>query len=477
MPVFQASGLVSGMDTAAIIDQFVAVEKIPVTRLKAQQTAVQTQISSLGNIKSRLTTLTNTVNDLKANGVRVNAVQGTNTAFTATPTAKSLPGQYNVRVDSLATAAKWTSAGLSASGLAATGLQAGRFRLSIDGVSYGPKAAPATPSDKYIEVTRGMSLEQLATAINGAGAPVAASVVTASSGKHLMLSSTRLGYEVPADPADVEAKKAAALQVSFVPNDGATGESLAGDGTSLAPENAKVTIDGLAFERRTNALTDVLPGVTVNLSKKTDPAGESLVIAKDAAASKARVQKLVDDMNNVFSLIRTMTMSTPGAPGAPGKSASLAGDSTLQRIKTTLSSVVSPQASNGTTLNGLADLGISFDRDGYLGFNSSKVKFDDVLTNNPDGVANFFSSAEGFAAKVGAIVKSANEMVTTRTTGLANTVSTFQKRIDQLNKNADAYKQRLQTQFQQMEKVLSGLKTVGDFLTAQTNAMNNAKKQ
>ncbi|MFM2151902.1 MAG: hypothetical protein RL199_337 [Pseudomonadota bacterium] len=478
--IFQASGLASGMDSASIIDNYVNVEKIPINRLQKQQEEVQTKISSLGNLKSRLATLQSVADDLKKNGVRVNAVQGENTAFTATPDAKALPGQYNVKVTSMASAAKWMSAGLSSTSLSSGGLREGKVRISVDGTAYGNATNPSDATDKYFTVAAGASLESLATSINAAGGPFAASVVEASDGKHLVLSGTKLGYKTPSDPSDpvaVAAAKAAALGVSFEETGGSGVSLSSGVPTMSAPENAKVLIDDtLSFERRSNSFNDVIPGVKLDLTSTTAAGGENLVINQDNAASKSRVQKLVDAMNGVFSLIDFSTISTPGTPGSPGKSAALAGDTTLRRIRSIVGSVVSPKVVDGNSINGLADLGVTFDRTGFVGFNPNAVDFNKVLAERPETVAQFFQKDGGFASKISTIVLNANSMVASRTKGLNDSSRTMQSRIDQVQRNVDAFKLRMQSAFQSMETIVSRMNSIGSYMSQQQNAQYIAAK-
>jgi flagellar hook-associated protein 2 len=478
--IFQASGLASGMDSASIVDNYVNVEKIPIARIQKQQDDVKTKISSLGNLKSRLASLQAVADDLKKNGVRVNTVQGENTAFTATPDSKALPGNYNVKVTSLASAAKWMSSGLSSASLASEGLREGKFRISVDGVAYGDTTNPLDASDKYFTVTEGMSLESVATAINSKGGPFAASVVEASDGKHIVLAGTRLGYTPPDDPSDpvaVAAAKAAALSVSFEET-GAVGVSLSsGAATLSAPTNATVVLDdALAFERRTNSLTDVLPGVKLDLKSLTAAGGENLIVTQDNAASKGRVQKLVDAINGVFSLIDLSTTSTAGKPGEPGTAAPLAGDTTLRRIRSLIGSVVSPKVVDGSSINGLADLGVTFDKTGYVGFNPNSVDFNKVLAERPETVAQFFQKEGGFAASISSIVLSSNSMVATRTKGLNDSTRVMQARIDQIQKNVDAFKLRMQTSFQSMETIISKMNSIGSYMSQQQNAQYIAAK-
>ena len=51
---FRAGGLASGLDTNSIIDQLVSIESTPLSLLRKRQTGIRTQISTLGDLASRL---------------------------------------------------------------------------------------------------------------------------------------------------------------------------------------------------------------------------------------------------------------------------------------------------------------------------------------------------------------------------------------------------------------------------------------
>ena len=64
-----ASGLVSNIDTAAIVDQLVSLESRPIALLKSRQSAFKSQVSLLGDIISRLSSLEAAAKDLGSTGV------------------------------------------------------------------------------------------------------------------------------------------------------------------------------------------------------------------------------------------------------------------------------------------------------------------------------------------------------------------------------------------------------------------------
>src|SRR4051794_10202800 len=111
MAGIQMSGLVSGMDTGAIIEQLMAVEKLPRTKITLNQDATTKRQSLLQDISSKLTSLKFANDDLKSTlswGDPQTVEGGDTRKFTATRTAGAAPGGYDVSVGQLATAARQT---------------------------------------------------------------------------------------------------------------------------------------------------------------------------------------------------------------------------------------------------------------------------------------------------------------------------------------------------------------------------------
>src|SRR3954447_22934771 len=111
MAGIQMSGLVSGLDTASIIDQLMAVEKLPRTKITLHQDATTKRQSLLQEISSKLTSLKFANDDLKSvlTWGDTQTVESADTSkFTVTRTAGAAPGGFDVAVGQLASAERQT---------------------------------------------------------------------------------------------------------------------------------------------------------------------------------------------------------------------------------------------------------------------------------------------------------------------------------------------------------------------------------
>jgi flagellar hook-associated protein 2 len=112
-----------------------------------------------------------------------------------------------------------------------------------------------------------------------------------------------------------------------------------------------------------------------------------VTIWRDPAAAQTAVQAFVKAHNDLNTLLRDLTRSD-----AEGKSGVLVGDSaarTIQsQVRATLSSALA--GGNGSTLRVLSQVGVSFQKDGSLALDTSKLT--QALTSDPAGVARLFAS-------------------------------------------------------------------------------------
>src|ERR1700755_3043572 len=107
MAGIQVSGLVSGIDTGSIIDQLMAVEKAPRTKITNAQEIDGKKVDLLNDLKTKLTTLKSANRDLSSvlSWLDTQTVESSDsTKFTATRTGGAPPGGYDVSVDQLAAA-------------------------------------------------------------------------------------------------------------------------------------------------------------------------------------------------------------------------------------------------------------------------------------------------------------------------------------------------------------------------------------
>src|SRR4029079_12843209 len=99
------SGLSSGLDTQSIIDQLMAVDRAPETRMTLQQSALRARQSTLTDIGTRLRNLLTTAKDLGSISTWADTqsldVSDAN-KITATRLGGAAPGGHDVTVSTLA---------------------------------------------------------------------------------------------------------------------------------------------------------------------------------------------------------------------------------------------------------------------------------------------------------------------------------------------------------------------------------------
>src|SRR4051794_9761691 len=111
MAGIQLTGLASGMDTASIISQLMAIERAPRTKITLDQSATTKRQSLLQDISTKLTAVKSANDDLKsvATWLDTQTIEsGDATKLTATRTGGAPPGGYDVSITQLATAERQT---------------------------------------------------------------------------------------------------------------------------------------------------------------------------------------------------------------------------------------------------------------------------------------------------------------------------------------------------------------------------------
>ncbi len=440
-PTFQASGLASGLDTQSIINNLVSIEGRSVTMAQTQQSAYQTQISSIATLTTKLQALQTATSALGTSGVLGVSQVGTTSGFSATPSSAASAGSYAVQVNALAAAAKARSTGF-ATGATVTG---GTLNLSINGTGYD------------VTIADGSTLSTVAQSINQSGAPVSATVLTTNGMSYLSLTNRDTGFTVGQDPSS-------ALAITENPT-GSQGQAL-GLTMTQAAANAKVTVDGLDFERSSNSMTDVLPGVTLNVSSLTT-APSDLVLATDTTATQTNLQKFVDSYNDLMTTLRQhLNVKT-----TDDTTKTLTNDPSVRQLQTALQSLVSGVLTTNSTVRTLADVGIKTGSDGTLSIDSDRLG--KALATDASAVNALFQTATtGLSDTVKALSTRYTDVVdgifTSRTSGLQGSVKSLDATISNLQLRLDGYRKNLVAQYAAMETVVSKFKSLADYLTQQT---------
>lgn len=462
---FRAGGLATGMDTNSIIDQLVELQKLPIQKLQTRQSNLKVQVSALGDLISKLNALNSAAADLGSAGVFATKVTSANASFTGVPGTGAAPGRYSVEVERLATAARWRSAGFAAG----TTLTAGTITLEVQGKTYPADSLP----EHAITVAATDTLADVAYKIRKSGAPVSATALTDADGlTYLSLTSIATGKPLTGGTD---------LSFTFTPT--GSGGTAVNAGATLTPAvNAALRVDGLEFVRTGNSVSDVVPGVTLNLTKQAPGAPEELVVATDDAGTRTRLQKFVDAYNGVMSLVQRQLNVTKDTD----RERTLAGDASVRDLQTKLQKLIVQKVPDLAGVRTLADLGLETARDGSLSIDAATLG--KALASDPAAVnAVFSTAATGLAAQVDALVKGETRSVVVNgraqdgllvssQNSLNRTIATLDKQAERLQLRVDAFRENLVKQFTAMENTVSGLKGLGTYITNQFTAWSNTGK-
>jgi flagellar hook-associated protein 2 len=447
---FRAGGLASGLDSNLIIDKLIELESRPIDLMKQRQSAMKSQISAIADIKSKLSDLASIAKTLGTSGSVATKVSSTQTGFDVVTGAGAVAGRHTVQVTRLAAAAAARSQGFTSS---TAPVQGGTLAFTVQGKDYN------------ITIADGAELADVAFQIRQTGAPISATVVSDGTQSYLSLISNVTGNP----------KTGVALAFTET-STGVLGQPLKHPDQVAHPFifqeaiDAELTVDGLTgIVRSSNSVGDIIPGVTLNLKALT-ATEETLVIGNDVEGTKTNIQKFVDSYNTVFKLIQTQLASTPGSDRAT----SLSGDPSIRSLqaalqglltKNTLTSAINDFSGN---IRSLADIGVKTARDGSITLDTKVLTT--ALNNDADAVNELFSRATtGLATVTDTTINRYNNFVdgvlATRTKGLQASVTKMDDQIAKMQMRVEMKRTELINQFTAMEKIVSSLKSTGNFLT------------
>ncbi|SQC91014.1 Flagellar cap protein [Cedecea neteri] len=452
-------------------DKLYAAEQTKLTIFDTQTKTYQAQFSAFGQLKNALSSLETATAALTKSGALLStSVSTTNTAFSATTTSDALLGDYTVNVKQVAKAQMLTT-GSIASNTAQQGNTTGGTR-TVTITQPGTKTPlTVTLSDSDT------SLNGIAKAINGANGNVSASVVKASDGDYrLMLSSKTTGTQSDMTIAVTGDDKLQALI-------GYDSTSKTGALTvQTQSQNAQMTVNGVDIERQINSISDAVPGVTFNLKAKST-ADETLTVSRSTDASKKVITDWVKAYNSLQSTIATVTKYVKVDPGTAQDSSNgaLVGDSTVRSIQADVRSMLTNVQSGSYAI--MAQLGITQDPvlapDGSSQLKVDDTKLTQALTNNPQGVINYFAGdgkTTGFATQLDTKL---NNMLSTSSInsgviknaqdGINSTLKTIGDRKQAMSDSIDATMARYKTQFTSLASLVSSMTNMGNYLAQQFN--------
>jgi flagellar hook-associated protein 2 len=464
----------SALDVPALVSQLMAVERRPIEKLEARIASYESKISSFGTLSSLISSFQTASQALNTSLQKLTATPSDPSALSATAGSTAAPGTYAVGVSQLAQPQNLVAAGQTSSTAAIGDGTATTVTFDLGAISGGTLADGVYSGATFtsngsgaVSITIDGSNNTLAgirDAINSAAAGVTATIVNDGSGTpyRLALTSSSSGANN-------------SIKITTSGGDGSIDGLLGYDpaGTqnltqTLAAQNAKLTVNGIAITSASNTVSEAIQGVTLTLTNTTTTPA-SLTVARDTAAINTAASGFVDAYNALASQIKSRSAYSTGGTGE----GALAGDSTLRIMQDQLRGVLMTPA-NGGTLTSLFQVGISFQKGGSLLLDSGKL--DSAIATDFSDVANLFSSSTGYATRMEAWAKSAlapSGMIETRTQGFNKSIKNHNNEIDRLENLLVALQKKYTREYTNLNLLLSSMNSTSTYLTQQLSSSQN----
>jgi flagellar hook-associated protein 2 len=448
-------GLISGLDTTSLINAIIAADALPQTLLKTQQQTTTTFVTALQGLNSQIASLTTLATSTAAAGaLDLYTANSSSSAMTATASSGASAGSVDLVVNQLAQSQVGVSAAMSAWPTTPAALTI----VSSTGVS-----TDITPASS--------SLDDIVKAVNAAGTGVSAMKV--ASGSVNGVPQYRLQFSSSATGA----------AAAFTVYQGTSADVTAGTATDLLAQpgaavihpaqDAQITLwagtaAAQSISSSSNQFTDLLPGVTVNVTAASSTP-IALTVGHDITQTSATASALVSALTAVFATISTQSavVQSTGSDGTPTVSGGVfTADGTVRSIKQSLLDAASDPINGHSP----SEIGVSITEDGTLEFDQDK--FAAAYAADP---ANVQSMMGTIATRVAAAGTAASDQydgaLTTKITGQQSVITSLGTQISDWDTRLATRRAALEQTYADMEVQLSNLQSQSSWLTSQLGSL------
>lgn len=408
-----ALGAGASFDTKKIVESLVEAERAGAhAQIERKLADAESKISGLGAAASILDILkegAELLND--ARDFNTLSIQNSqSSALGATVTNNARTGTNSITVTSIAREQRSISDGFDSSSATINGANTTTISITIGGTTENISVESA-------------SLDSMKTAINDADLGVRAEIVNTGTGSGNFR--LQLVGETGSDNAFSVSSDFSGLNIQSI----------------QSASNANLNVNGVDFTRSTNQISDIIEGVSLNLSSVTNGAA-TVSVNRDVSEAKGNIIAFVSMLNEASLEFKKLTTSKLDGP--------LRGDTIFRSITRSLRSiVVGTSSSPGSSINSLSNMGISIDRNGQLTFDEAKLdqvlndNYDDVIkvfTANTNNQSRFSTEAAGIAGDIKTLI----ERVTASDGYLVTADAALQARKVEYDKDAEELAARME---------------------------------
>lgn len=527
-------GLATGLDTNAIVDQLMALERRPIERMAQDKTWLNARLAAFTAFDTNLSGFLASIENLgSSEDLRQKQVTAANEDFfSVSAEVDALPGtSYQVEVQSLAQVEKEVSQGYADKNSQNFG--AGELVLTVG------ENDPVT-----INVDgENNSLEGIMQAINDADAGVSASIINdgTSSPYRLILTGDdvatpfTLNSTLPDFNGDVTSltvggylDQTAKLfgegtielstgQIALggpdnsledirdtinaaghpgvsaaIVDDGNGGFRLDITGATISSTDlsggtgynnlslsetqtatqAHIRVDNIDIYSDSNTLSEAIPGISLDLLKAEVGTTTAVDVKLDEAAIKSQIQSFVGGYNSVVGYISGQSTMGDTAGGILG------GDSGLNAVKRRLQNMLTAVIDNSGTFRSLSQLGLETQKNGTLKLDDETLT--SAIQNDLDSVEKLLvgeNGAEGIAVTfqnyLEDLTDSNDGILAGRQESIDANIKQLDSRIEQTELRLTHKEETLRAKYIALEQLVSGMNSQSAFLTQQMDMLNN----
>ena len=504
-------GLASGLNTTEIINALLSNEQVTRNRLTSKQAAFRNQLSVWQDLGTKLGALKTAATALSTPTKAASAIASSDdeTLVGATASSTAPPATFTFRVQQLAAAHQVMASGFTATtdlvgagtahvaaGLAgvgltvsnASGLAAGKYEIDVTAVSGGTATVTFAGKEQTVSTTGPITL----TDNNGNSATfdvgtlkvgkatigvVTTTATTTLAGFATAINSLGIG----ASAAAVDTNNGTATPTRFVlsSREAGTGNTITHDLSGLsgftgktfntlraATDSVLVLADGTTtITRSTNRLTDVVPGVTLDLRAADTETDVTVTVSHDDEYVIDSVQAVVDSLNSVLAAVKKSSATDPNVQNATG----LAGDTRLRLVSDRLVSAMryTDTSQDKQVLN---QIGITLDRSGAYQIDETKLRA--ALASDHAGTIRLMSGDGGSVKGVlGTLTETIQTMlagdglITGAKAATDAAIKSMNGRLERENQRLSVYETRIRRQYTNLESTMAQLSSQANGLT------------
>ena len=234
--------------------------------------------------------------------------------------------------------------------------------------------------------------------------------------------------------------------------------------TVEAPSEAPTRFDGVEVHAAGNTLSDVLPGVSLNL-KAAGGSAMQVRIERDPDTVVSQIQSFIEEFNATVNEVLTKSQAADDSGSNRGI---FAGDLVVSRLRMVLRTAA---ASRVTLASGnrrsLADLGITTDREGRLVLSNEKT-LRAAVEGNPTLVEELLAGTGGVAYRLTSLLGTYSRtggILGRETTSIRSRIKQIDGRVERTNENLARREAQLTSQLANLQSAIGVLTQQKEYLS------------